>query len=136
MVKKISVLALAGLLALPAMASAGAGGAAATTSDMQAQMDALTKQLNNLKAQMADLKTSQSSQDAKFEDFDAKAEKWDLASRFQWSGDIRNRADFHTADTAAYYKATDVATGIYDFLDAGQVGFPRVMAAFVLTVVH
>ena len=45
MVKKISVLALAGLLALPAMASAGAGGAAATA-DVQAQVDALTKQLN------------------------------------------------------------------------------------------
>jgi len=111
MVKKISTLALAGLLALPAMASAGAGGAAAT-SDMQAQMDALTKQLNNLKAQMAEIKTSQ---EAKFEDFDAKSEKWDLASRFQWSGDIRNRADFHTADTAAYFKATDVGKGIFEF---------------------
>jgi hypothetical protein len=109
------------------MASAGAGGAAATTSDMQAQMDALTKQLNALKAQMAQIKTAQ---DEKFEDFDEKAEKWDLASRFQWSGDIRNRMDVHTADTAAYYKATTVATGIYDFLEAGQVGFPTVMTSF------
>ena len=129
MVKKISTLALAGLLALPAMASAGAGGAAAT-SDMQAQMDALTKQLNNLKAQMAEIKNSQ---DAKFEDFDAKSEKWDLASRFQWSGDIRNRVDFHKADTVAFYSANNVATGIYDFLDAGQVGFPTVMTSFGVT---
>lgn len=112
MVKKISVLALAGLLALPAMASAGAGGAAATTSDMQAQMDALTKQLNALKAQMAQIKTAQ---DEKFENFDEKAEKWDLASRFQWSGDIRNRVDFHQADTVAFYSANNVATGIVTF---------------------
>ena len=114
MVKKISVLALAGLLALPVMASAGAGGAAATTSDMQAQMDALTKQLNALKAQMAQIKTAQ---DEKFEDFDEKAEKWDLASRFQWSGDIRNRVDFHQADTASYYKATDLGKGVDWFID-------------------
>ena len=121
MVKKISVLALAGLLALPAMASAGAGGSAATTSDMQAQMDALTKQLNNLKAQMAQIKTAQ---DEKFEDFDAKSEKWDLASRFQWSGDIRNRMDVHQADTVAFYSANNVATGIYDFINiAGTNGF-------------
>lgn len=98
MVKKISVLALAGLLALPALASAGAGGAAATA-DVQAQVDALTKQLNALKAQMADIK---STQDQKFEDFGAKAEKWDMASRFQLSGDFRARGDYYQADTKAY----------------------------------
>lgn len=118
MVKKISVLALAGLLALPVMASAGAGGAAATTSDMQAQMDALTKQLNALKAQMAQIKTAQ---DEKFENFDEKAEKWDLASRFQWSGDMRNRVDFHQADTVAFYSANNVATGIVDFTSVQPV---------------
>jgi hypothetical protein len=99
MVKKISTLALAGLLALPALASAGAGGAAAT-SDMQAQVDALTKQLNALKAQMSDLK---STQDQKFEAFDEKSEKWDLASRIQLSGDFRARGDYYTADTKAFY---------------------------------
>jgi len=117
MVKKISVLALTGLLALPAMASAGAGGAAATA-DVQAQVDALTKQLNALKAQMADIKTAQ---DAKFEDFDAKSEKWDLASRFQWSGDIRSRADYMTADTPAYYKATEVGKGVEWFTNPASI---------------
>ncbi|HIJ89558.1 MAG: DUF3373 domain-containing protein [Desulfobulbaceae bacterium] len=120
MVKKISTLALAGLLALPAMASAGAGGAAGT-SDIQAQVDALTKQLEQLKSEMAKVKaapapvaaaTDQGDRISALED---RAENWDLASRFQWSGDMRNRADFHTADTAAYYKATDVATGITTF---------------------
>lgn len=98
MVKKISTLALAGLLALPALASAGAGGAAAT-SDMQAQVDALTKQLNALKAQMSDLK---STQDSKFEAFNEKADKWDLASRIQFSGDFRARGDYYNADTKGY----------------------------------
>lgn len=98
MVKKISVLALAGLLALPALASAGAGGAAGTA-DVQAQVDALTKQLNSLKAQMADIKTTQ---DQKFESFDAKSEKWDMASRIQFSGDFRARGDYYTADVHAY----------------------------------
>ncbi len=46
-------------------------------------------------------------------------EAWDLAARIQFSGDIRNRADFaHTADTAKYYKATDLATGAQVFVDA------------------
>jgi len=98
MVKKISVLALAGLLALPALASAGAGGAAGTA-DVQAQVDALTKQLNALKAQMADIKTTQ---DQKFESFDAKSEKWDMASRIQFSGDFRARGDYYSADTKGY----------------------------------
>ena len=93
MVKKISVLALAGLLALPAMASAGAGGAAGT-SDIQAQVDALTRQLEQLKSEMAKVKaapapaTDQSSRIQALED---KADKWDLASRIQFSGDFRAR---------------------------------------------
>jgi hypothetical protein len=51
-------------------------------------------------------------------------ETWDLSSRIQWNGDIRSRVDFHNATTAAYYKATDVGQGIYDFIDmAGSNGF-------------
>ena len=109
MVKKISTLALAGLLALPALASAGAGGAAAT-SDMQAQVDALTKQLNALKAQMADIK---STQDQKFEAFNEKADKWDLASRIQLSGDFRARGDYYTADTPQY-RPMYMPNGLYN----------------------
>lgn len=131
MVKKISVLALAGLLALPAMASAGAGGAAATTSDMQAQMDALTKQLNALKAQMADIKTSQ---DQKFEDFDSKADKWDMASRFQFSGDFRARMDYAKADTPAHYEALNVGRGVVDVLSAGSTAnVDALLTAFGMT---
>ena len=106
MVKKISTLALAGLLALPALASAGAGGAAGT-SDIQAQVDALTQQLNSLKAQMANMKTApaaapatdQSDRIAALED---RAANWDLASRIQLSGDFRARGDYYSADTKGY----------------------------------
>lgn len=106
MVKKISVLALAGLLALPAMASAGAGGAAGT-SDMQSQIDALTKQLNDLKAQMANVKPAPAmapatDQSDRIEALEEKAEKWDLASRIQLSGDFRARGDYYSADTKGY----------------------------------
>ncbi|MBU3937845.1 MAG: DUF3373 domain-containing protein, partial [Proteobacteria bacterium] len=98
MVKKISTLALAGLLALPAVAFAGAGGAAGT-SDIQAQVDALTRQLEQLKSEMAKVKaapvTDQSDRISALED---RSETWDLASRIQWSGDFRSRADFYTRD--------------------------------------
>ncbi|MFH1019990.1 MAG: DUF3373 family protein [Pseudomonadota bacterium] len=123
MVKKISTLALAALLAVPALASAGAGGSAATTSDMQAQIDALSKQLEQMKAQMANMKpgpvaAAAPDQSDRISALEEQADKWNLASRFQWSGDIRNRMDFHTADTESYYKATDVATGIQTFTSA------------------
>ncbi len=112
MVKKISTLALAGLLALPALASAGAGGAAGT-SDMQGQIDALTQQLENLKAQMAKIKpaaapTDQSSRIQALED---KADKWDLASRIQLGGDFRARGDYYSAETKTHY-APDGVGGI------------------------
>lgn len=98
MVKKISTLALAGLLALPAVALAGAGGAAGA-SDIQAQVDALTRQLEQLKAEMAKVKaapvTDQSDRISALED---RSEAWDLASRIQWSGDFRSRMDSYSRD--------------------------------------
>ena len=100
MVKKISTLALAGLLALPAMASAGAGGAAAA-SDIQAQVDALTRQLEQLKSEMAKVKAAPapvSDQSSRLDALEERSEQWDLASRFQWSGDFRSRGDYYTRD--------------------------------------
>ncbi|MFZ5775135.1 MAG: DUF3373 domain-containing protein [Thermodesulfobacteriota bacterium] len=97
MVKKISVLALAGLLALPAMASAGA---AASKHDMQSQVDDLTKQLQKLKAQLADMDKDQK---AKHSSLDERAGEWDLASRIKLNGDFRARGDFYSADTKAFY---------------------------------
>ncbi len=56
MIKKLSTIALASLLALPSLASAGSTNA---TSDLAAQVDRLTKELANLKAQMAAMKEAQ-----------------------------------------------------------------------------
>ncbi len=122
MVKKISTLALAGLLALPAMASAGAGGAAGTA-DIQAQVDALTKQLNDLKAQMAQIKPAAASTDqsGRLDALEEKADKWDLASRFQWSGDFRARMDYANADTPAHFEALNVARGVDSFTSVQPV---------------
>lgn len=111
MLKKISVLALAGMLALPAVAAAGAGGAA---SSLDAQIAELTKQLEALKSQMKDMKKNQ---DEKLSSFEERAESWDLASRIQLSGDFRSRLDGVTADTPGHYQALDVARGIVDMYD-------------------
>jgi hypothetical protein len=125
MVKKISTLALAGLLALPAMASAGAGGAAGT-SDMQSQIDALTKQLENLKAQMANIKPvgAQTDQSSRIEALEEKADKWDLASRIQLSGDFRARMDYASADTPTYYSAMDIGSGFVTAISTAMFTAP------------
>ncbi|MEN8136311.1 MAG: DUF3373 family protein [Thermodesulfobacteriota bacterium] len=121
MVKKISTLAIAAILAIPVAAHAGAGGVSNT--ELDAKIEQLTrdfqKQITELHAQMEEQKETITS-------FEEESEEWGLASRFQWSGDIRNRIDFHTADTATYYKATDVGTGVQDF-----VGFGTVMDRYV-----
>ena len=109
MVKKLSALALAGLLAMPVAASAGGGG------DLAAKIDQLSRELNALKAEMSAMKAEQ--EDA-FEELDEKSEGWDMASRFKFSGDIRSRLDYHSAETADYYKASEVATGIVTFNQA------------------
>ena len=121
MFKKISTIALIGLLALPAMATAGSVDA---SSDMAAQIDRLTKELANLKAQMAamkegqgpatdakaqkeiadlkeQMKALQDGQKAAFDDLDERSAAWDLASRFQLFGDFRARGDWYKNDLVA-----------------------------------
>lgn len=92
MIKKLSVLALAGLIALPSLAGA------ASNAELEAKIDELA-------AQLADM--------------EEKAEGWDLASRIQISGDIRNRVDYHSLETADHYSATGVAAGAADFITLG-----------------
>ena len=118
MLKKISTIALAGLLALPAMATAGSISA---TSDLAAQVDRLTKELANLKAQMAamkegqgpatdlkaqkeiadlknQMKALQDNQKEAFDNLDEKSAAWDLAARVQLFGDFRARGDWYKND--------------------------------------
>ncbi len=110
MVKKISVIALAGMLTLPALSMAGAG---PNVADMERKIEELSRQLDDLRAAMA----AQSEQNRalaqnvekldgnvedlgeSLEDLDDRSEDWDLAARFKLYGDFRARMDFYNADS-------------------------------------
>jgi hypothetical protein len=113
MVKKISVVVLAGLLAWPAAAFA------ASTDQLEQRIEELTRELNQLKAQMQEVKDNNEEMSDQFEE---KSEKWDQASRFQFSGDFRSRLDYVRTETPAYYSAFDVAdTLVANAAAAGQI---------------
>ena len=103
MVKTISMLALAGLIALPAIASAGAGKA---PSDLNSKIDELSRQLEALKAQMAQQNESISEYGDKVDDMgdmlDEKSEAWDLAARFKFFGDFRSSLIYYSSSGADY----------------------------------
>ncbi|MFW2366007.1 MAG: DUF3373 family protein [Desulforhopalus sp.] len=103
MVKKISVVALAGMLALPGLSMAGG---ATNVADLEKKIEELSRQLDELRGAMA----AQSEQNkalaenvedlgATVEEFDEKTEDWDLAARFKLYGDFRARYDYYNADT-------------------------------------
>ena len=110
MVKKISVIALAGMLAFPALSIAGAG---PNATDMERKIEELSRQLDELRAAMAAqsegnkaLVDNVSALDKNVEDLgesvedlDDRSEDWDLAARFKLYGDFRSRLDFYSADT-------------------------------------
>jgi hypothetical protein len=123
MMKKFSMLALAGLIALPGVAAASAG---KMPTDLTQRIDELSRQLDELKAQLAkqneELAAVGNQVDDMGEEFDAKSEGWDLASRVQLYGDFRARLDMMTADTARQYSVWDVANGFNAALGQ-QFGF-------------
>jgi len=100
MVKKFSMLALAGLIALPAVASASAGKA---PQDLTAKIEELSRQLDALKAQLAQQNETIAEYGDKVDDMDEmleeKSESWDLAARVKFYGDFRARMDYYSADT-------------------------------------
>jgi hypothetical protein len=103
MIKKFSMLALAGLIALPVVASAGMG---PQSSDLDRKIQDLSAQLDQLKAQMASQAEANAPTSAKVGDlnntvtgFSERAEDWDLAARFKLDGDFRARMDYYNADT-------------------------------------
>lgn len=112
MLKKISTLALAGLLALPVAAQAGSG------DDLAAKIDELSRELAQLKAQMA---TMQEEQADDFEVLEEQSESWSLASRFNFSGDFRAMGYWNSTESPEYYTAQTVSRGVTDFLLAGSV---------------
>lgn len=127
MIKKFSTLALAALLALPVAAQA-----AATPADLEAQIERLSKELGALRQEMAAMK--ESSETSSTEVLSEKAEKWDEASRIQWSGDFRTRLDYVTADAQEAYTALNVAKGVTDVLAAGSAAnIDALLAGFGMT---
>jgi len=103
MVKKISVLALAGMLALPTFAMAASE---KNVADLEKRIDQLSRQLDELRSVMQ----AQSQENkalaenvrelgSDVEDIDDRSEVWDLASRINLSGDFRSRVDWYNADT-------------------------------------
>lgn len=96
MLKKISIIGLVGMLALPGTIQA------ASNADLATKIDQLTRELTELKGQVED-------QDEVFEEIEERAEGWDLASRFQLSGDIRNRLDYNSTDVPDYWNAREVS---------------------------
>jgi hypothetical protein len=103
MIKKFSLIALAGLLTLPAAALASAG---KTPSDLNSRIEEMSRQLEALKAQMAQQNESISEYGDKVDDMndllDEKSEAWDLAARFKFYGDFRARMDYYSSTGADY----------------------------------
>lgn len=85
------MIALAGLIALPALASASAG---PNVSDMERKIEELSAELDKLKAGLA-------AQGDVIAELDEKSEDWDLAARIKFYGDFRTRLDYYNADTVS-----------------------------------
>jgi len=113
MVKKLSMLALAGLIAMPAAASASAGKA---PRDLEQKIEELSRQLDALKAELAKQNEAMAEVSGQVEDMadllDEKSESWDLAARFKLYGDFRARFDYMSATAASQYSASQIVTGM------------------------
>ncbi len=103
MVKKFSMLALAGLIALPAVAVASGG---ASSNDLERKIEELSMQLDQLKSQMAQGAGGSGVSQEDFNDLsetvgdlEDRSDSWDLAARFKFYGDFRARLDYYNADT-------------------------------------
>ncbi len=112
MVKKFSMLALAGLIALPTVASAGAG---KTPRDLENKIDELARQLDVLRTELARQDESIASVGNQVEDldsmYDEKTESWDLAARVKIYGDFRSRLDYMSSKTVSQYSAGQITSG-------------------------
>jgi outer membrane murein-binding lipoprotein Lpp len=118
MVKKLSVLALAGMLALPTIGLAGGSGGEVV--DLEKKIAELARQLDELRAAMAaqaeqnkalaenvqaldqnvgTLDQNVGQLDDNLAELDDRAGDWDLAARFKLFGDFRSRLDLYNADT-------------------------------------
>ncbi|SHO48194.1 DUF3373 family protein [Desulfopila aestuarii] len=95
MIKRFSVMALAGLLVFPAVSMAGGS---SNVADLERKIEELSRQLNDLKAAMEEQAETNEEQDVALEDLDERSEDWDLAARIKFYGDYRGRLDYYSAD--------------------------------------
>jgi hypothetical protein len=103
MLKKIATIGFIGLFALPS------SGLAASNTELTEQINQLTLQNKTIMKKLSELQSQLQGQDEVFEEIEEQAEGWDLASRFQLSGDIRNRLDYVSADVPDYWNAREVS---------------------------
>ncbi len=96
MMKRLSVIALAGMLAAPTAALASGG---TTVQDLERKIEELSKQLNQLKAQVTEQKEKNDDLSSEVSDLSDKSEAWDLAARVKLYGDFRTRLDYYHAST-------------------------------------
>ena len=104
MLKKISTLALVGMIALPVSASAGSMSTGAASPDLAERIEELSRELDELKARLAEQDETITGYDEKIDGMnekvellDDKSEAWDLAARFKFYGDFRARLDSYSA---------------------------------------
>lgn len=102
MVKKLTAIALAGLIGVPAMATAGSS----QITDLEMKINELSKQLTELKTALAEQAKANEVTKKQVADIeetviehDYKVEDWDFASRIKLTGDFRARMDYYGADT-------------------------------------
>ncbi len=98
MIKKLSMLAIAGLIALPVAASAGVGPQKAS-GDLDRKISDLSAQLDQLKAQLAAQAEANAATGKKVDDLNGRAADWDLAARVKLYGDFRARMDYYNAES-------------------------------------
>lgn len=103
MVKKFSILAIAGMLVLPTFTMAAGE---TNVAELERKIEEMARQLEELRAAMTAQaeKNKALSEDVEtigsnVESLDERSDDWDLASRFKLDGDFRTRLDFYNADT-------------------------------------
>jgi len=109
MVKKTLGVLLATLMLLPAGAFA-----APSAAQLEKQVEMLAEQLEEMRTQLAEVQDASDYNTDSVEMLETSAEKWDAASRIQFSGDYRFRLDYSDADTKAHWGAMDIANAMVD----------------------
>jgi len=109
MVKKTLGVLLATLMLLPAGAFA-----APSAAQLEQQVQMLAEQLEEMRAQLEEVQDASDYNTDSVEMLETSAEKWDAASRIQFSGDYRFRLDYSDADTNGYWGAMDIANAVAD----------------------